>query len=150
MVLIRKSNPIDLNTIIQLKLRMFSDAGLSGLLNKDAAEIIEREYIKMNKQDRIKHFVIELDNEIVGCAGGFIKDDIPYCFYEAPYYGFIGDVYIRPEYRRNGYARRLTEEVVAWLKSKEVKMIKLLATPEAKRLYESIGFSKTDEMILRI
>ncbi|MOA66485.1 hypothetical protein D3C78_1932620 [compost metagenome] len=58
----------------------------------------------------MKHFVIEMDNEIVGVTGAFIKDEIPYCFYKTPFYGFIGDVYVKEDQRRKGYAKRLTQE----------------------------------------
>ncbi|MBP2001389.1 GNAT superfamily N-acetyltransferase [Paenibacillus shirakamiensis] len=148
--MIRESTIQELRTIIELKLSMFQDAELDHLLNDKASEIIEREYLKMYDQNKIRHFVIDIDNEIAGCAGAFIKNDIPYCFYKTPFFGFIGDVYIKKNFRRKGYAKQLTEEVITWLKSKDVKMIKLLATPEAAGLYSDLGFEKTGDMTLWI
>lgn len=52
---------------------------------------------------------------MIACAGGFIKNNIPYCFFKEHQYGFIEDVYVEPDKRRNGYAKELTIEVLNWL-----------------------------------
>jgi predicted GNAT family acetyltransferase len=98
----------------------------------------------------MRHFVFEIETEIVACAGGFIKDDIPHCFFKPSFYGFIGDVYTFPEYRKNGYATKLTKGVVKWLKEKEVRSIRLFASKEGKDIYEKIGFEESDEMVLEL
>lgn len=102
----------------------------------------------MLQNNRMKHFLIEVDNEIVAIAGAFIKDEIPYCFYKTPFYGFIGDVYVKQGHRRKGFAKKLTQEAINWLKKKDVKMIKLLATSEAEGIYKYFGFKNTTEMTL--
>jgi GNAT superfamily N-acetyltransferase len=146
--LIRESQLSDLKAIIDLKILMFEDANLIHLLHENAKEIVENTYLELQSQNKMKHFVIEINDEIIGMAGAFIKDEIPYCFYKTPFYGFIGDVYIKRDFRRKGYAKQLTGKVIEWLKSKDVKIIKLLATPEAKEIYKQFEFKDTIEMIL--
>ncbi|WP_337033977.1 GNAT family N-acetyltransferase [Paenibacillus illinoisensis] len=148
--MIRESDHSDLKSIIDLKIQMFEDANLIHLLHENAKELIEKAYLELQNHNNMKHFVIDIDDEIIGMAGAFIKNDIPYCFYKTPFYGFIGDVYIKREFRRKGYATLLTEKVIEWLKCHDVKMIKLLATPEAEEIYKQFGFKDTIEMILKV
>ncbi len=97
-----------------------------------------------------RHFLVEVDGQTVACTGAFLKEDLPYCFYRRSFYGFIGDVYTLPGYRRRGYAERLAIEAIDWLKGHGVEMIRLLATPQARSLYVRLGFEPTDEMVLRL
>lgn len=144
----RLANIDDLPLIVKLKLCMFEEAGLTDILAEDAYERILNSYKELYEKRRTQHFVIEKRSQIVACAGAFLKDDLRYCFFRKQFYGFIGDVYTLPDYRRRGYARGLTIEAINWLKGHEVEMIRLLATPKARSLYEELGFQSTDEMVL--
>lgn len=45
-------------------------------------------------------------------------------------------VYVELEFRNRGYARALTNAVIEWLTYKEIKTIRLLASHNARKLYE--------------
>lgn len=111
---------------------------------------VEKTYKELYKSGKAKHFIIKNDNKVIACAGAFIKEDIPYCFFKERKYGFIGDVYVEPDFRKKGYARILTNSVIKWLTEQEIKTIRLLASDNARKLYESLGFKGTDEMVLHI
>jgi len=140
----------ELKKIVEMKLKMFKEAGESKHLANDAEQKILTCYQELYSENKARHFCIEKEADIVACAGGFIKDEIPFCFFEPPYYGFIGDVYTYPEYRGNGYATRLTKKVIEWLKSNNIKQIRLFASEEAENIYKQMGFQITDEMFLEI
>jgi GNAT superfamily N-acetyltransferase len=53
---------------------------------------------------------------------------------------WIGMVLTRPEYRRQGLARRLMEEVIAIAERRGIHTLKLDATDDGRPLYESLGF----------
>lgn len=144
----RASTLVDISAITVLKLRMFQEVGMENLLNVDFMQTVENTYKGLYNTDKAQHFIIEHDNKIIACAGAFIKEDIPYCFYKEAHYGFIGDVFVEPQYRKQGYARQLTNEVLNWFSKKEIHTIRLLASEDARRLYQSIGFKGTDQMIL--
>ena len=148
--MIEEATKKDLNKIVELKLKMFKEAGPDNDLPSNIYDNILNHYTDLNENDRIKHFCYKENNEIIACAGGFIKDDIPYCFFEPYYYGFIGDVYTVKEYRNIGYATKLTNKVIEWLKSKEVKTIRLLASEKGKSIYKKMGFKNTDEMYFEV
>ena len=54
---------------------------------------------------------------------------------------WIGMVLTRPEYRGQGFARRLMEDAIASAERGGVRTIKLDATDEGRPLYESLGFA---------
>jgi GNAT superfamily N-acetyltransferase len=148
--MIRPADGADLPTIVDLKLRMFEEAGMADLLADDAYERVLRHYRGLYVAGSAMHFLMEKEGQIVACAGAFLKDDLPYCFFRQPTYGFLGDIYTRPEYRTQGYATQLTANVIDWLRGQGVEMIRLLATPPAQALYVTLGFEPTGEMILRL
>jgi GNAT superfamily N-acetyltransferase len=148
--MIRPADGADLPTIVDLKLRMFEEAGMAGSLAEDAYERVLKSCRARYAERAVMHFLVEVDGQIVACTGAFLKDDLPYCFCRRSIYGFIGDVYTRPAYRRRGYAARLAVEAIDWLKGQGVEMIRLLATPQARSLYVKLGFEPTDEMVLRV
>jgi len=148
--MIEETTKRDLNKIVELKLRMFQEAGVDDNLTTNIYDNILDYYSHLYEKDRMKHFCLKENNKIIACAGGFIKDDIPYCFFEPYYYGFIGDVYTAKEYRNNGYATKLTKEVIRWLKDKNGKTIRLLTSKEGRSIYKKLGFKNTDEMYLEI
>ena len=81
-------------------------------------------------------------------AGGFIKSDIPYRYFNNPRYGFVGDVYTLPSARRQDLATTLNSHVLDWLKKEGVGMVRLLASDAARKIYKGFGFQETDEMVL--
>jgi GNAT superfamily N-acetyltransferase len=56
------------------------------------------------------------------------------------------NVYTEPEFRRQGMARALMHEVLAWARITDVESLVLHATPEGRPLYEALGFAATNEM----
>jgi predicted GNAT family acetyltransferase len=140
----------ELNKIVEMKLAMFREVGAEEELVANPEEKILKTYRDLYDEDKMRHFVSQEQGKIVACAGGFIKTDIPHSFFKPTYYGFIGDVYTYPEYRRQGKATDLTEKVIAWLKKKEVKEIRLFASEAGRDIYESLGFKQSDEMILQL
>lgn len=138
----------DISAITLLKLKMFKEVGMEHVLRDDFIQEVERTYIELYGKGKAQHFVIEDNGKIIACAGAFIKEDIPYCFYKENQYGFIGDVYVEQPFRKQGYARKLTTEVLDWFSEQEIKTIRLLASDNARKLYESIGFQGADQMIL--
>jgi GNAT superfamily N-acetyltransferase len=144
----RAASVDDLPAIVRLKLLMIGEAGLAHLFAEDVSVRALTRYTALYAAGAAQHFVVEQDERIIACVGAFLKDDLPFCFHRPPAYGFIGDVYTEPEHRRRGYARQLTLEAIHWLRSQGAQMIRLLATPQARPLYEEMGFQPSDEMVL--
>ena len=54
--------------------------------------------------------------------------------------GWIGMVLVHPEYRRRGIGRALLLKCIEHLQARNVRCIKLDATPEGRAVYENLGF----------
>lgn len=138
----------DLPRIVEMKLAMFEESGHARLLASNAKSIVLNDYLNLYENNRAIHLVVRSESRIIACAGAFLKNDLPFCYFDPPEYGFLGDVYTELEFRGRGVATRLSTDAVNWLKSHNVRMVRLLATDAASSIYAALGFKPTDEMAL--
>ena len=85
----------------------------------------------------------------IGCAVVTLDDN-----YRRSCFGTLGAyvnaVYVQPAYRRRGIAARLMNLAVAWAREKGCLRVRLRASDEGRRLYESLGFEPGREMELHL
>jgi GNAT superfamily N-acetyltransferase len=62
----------------------------------------------------------------------------------------ILNVYVYPEFRRQGIARRLMQSAIDWCREQKFAAVYLHASKDGRHLYESLGFEPTNEMKLKI
>lgn len=74
--------------------------------------------------------VAEADGSIVGTGVGTASGLV----------GWIGSIFIAPDYRGQGLGRSLTQEIIDRLESAVCRTLVLVATTEGRRLYERMGF----------
>ena len=60
------------------------------------------------------------------------------------------NVYMAVEFRRRGLAGELMKVALQWCRSNGVDTLVLHASPNGRRLYESMGFVGTNEMRIRL
>ena len=66
--------------------------------------------------------------------------------------GEIGDLYVLPEHRRNGLARRLVEHAKAWCRTQGCSAVSVTITPAGEwrhglsQLYARLGFAQSGRM----
>lgn len=147
---LKKAEIKDLDTVVRLKMAMFKEVGSIALLQDNAEEKIYAKYQELYKKDMGCHYLIYENDTVIACGGAIIKDDVPFCFFKTPMYGYIIDVYCIPEKRRNGYSSRIIEELLKWIMGKGVHNIKLKPSAAGKHLYEKFGFCDSEEMELWI
>ena len=143
---ITRATEKDLSLIVDMKMKMFESVGTLSLLQENVEDLILEKYKSLYLEDKCCHFIL-YDNETpIAIAGAIIKEDIPFCFFKTPYYGYIIDVYCIPEERKKGYATQVVKSVMNWLEEKGVQNIKLKPSNEAQSLYEHLGFQESGEM----
>ncbi len=145
---IRKARCDDLNIVVSFKMDMFREVGSITLLQDNSEERIYEKYKELYLSGKMCHFLLYDNGEAVACGGAILKDDVPFCFFKTPIYGYIMDVYCIPEKRRNGYATKIIEELIKWLGSLGVHTVKLKPSAAGKQLYERFGFCDSEEMEL--
>jgi GNAT superfamily N-acetyltransferase len=60
--------------------------------------------------------------------------------------GYILNVYTEREFRRRGLSRCLMEVIVEWCRGNGIDTVILHASSAGRALYESLGFTVTNEM----
>ena len=61
-------------------------------------------------------------------------------------HAIVLNVFTEPEWRRRGLAMLLMEEVLRWTRAEQLDRLVLHASPQARPLYEKMGFVLTNEM----
>jgi GNAT superfamily N-acetyltransferase len=102
---------------------------------------------------RYRAFVAESDAAgVVGSAGCQIFAGLYPDILEPSQrlYGYVWGVYVEPDHRRLGIARRLTQAATACLASLGCSHALLHASPSGRPVYAGLGFQPTNEMRLRL
>ncbi|NET24137.1 MAG: GNAT family N-acetyltransferase [Okeania sp. SIO1I7] len=112
---------------------------------------ITKEYIdNARKKLFYQAFIAEINNTIVGSVSCQILAGLYPNILKPKYrkYGYIWGVYVEANYRRQGIAKKLIGEAIAYLKSISCTKAILHASPQGKPLYSHLGFDKSNEMWL--
>lgn len=87
------------------------------------------------------------DGTLFGSAGALIGETS--LIYLRPWATLAG-VFVRPEYRRRGTARALTEAAIGWARRRGCAAVRLIASEQAENLYRELGFTNGRELVLRL
>lgn len=85
--------------------------------------------------------VVDIDDELAGYCLSYISRK-PY-FFKLGKFGFVGDLFIREEYRRRGYGKLLVDDAHAFFRRKKVNQIELLVAQgnvNTIRFWEKLGY----------
>ncbi len=169
---IREAGPGDLETILHHRRSMFRDMREGTLEELDRMVEVARPWLKKALADGSYHHWLAVvgnggrsgvDSNIdlnvdlnsdgpgrVAGGGGVLLSPWPAnphdpCVERA----IILNVYTEQEFRRRGVARQIMQVILAWLQERGLRSVNLHASDEGRRLYESLGFTATNEMRLR-
>jgi GNAT superfamily N-acetyltransferase len=104
----------------------------------------------MSEGDYLAWLITAPDGTLAAGAGLWLMDWPPHMIGKGARRGNILNVYTHPDFRRRGLARELMKAALAWCGENGVDTVILHASPEGRTLYESMGFSPTNEMRLRL
>lgn len=129
----------------------------NGMLDPQNMEIIQRDlpdYFSRNLNINIMGYVARKDKEIVSCALLLIVEKPMSPAFITGKTGTVLNVYTKPEYRKNGYAKKLMNMLLDDAAGMDLCSIDLKATEAGYPLYKSVGFedavSKYHQMKYRI
>jgi GNAT superfamily N-acetyltransferase len=96
-------------------------------------------------------FVAESEvGENIGGAGLWLPDWPPHPRRPDTRRGYVMNVYVQPEYRGQGIAKRLMIAVMDWCKEHNTMIISLHASDAGRPVYEGLGFEGTNEMRIEL
>lgn len=139
-----------LHEVLDFRFRMMEEAGMSPVLDADWRRTNHAFYAEQFALGLCLHHGAFVQGRLVATAGALVRTGFPYNTFKVPAGGWIMDVYVLPEYRGRGLARRLTQACIDWLGTHSHTDIRLVASRQARQLglYEKLGFSYTNEMRL--
>jgi ribosomal protein S18 acetylase RimI-like enzyme len=95
--------------------------------------------------------VAEIGGEII--ASGFIRIEKEKPHFKPASYGYIGFLYVTPDYRGKGIIVLLVEELMNWARERNIKSFKLEVfnkNKSALRAYEKLGFVAEMQLMLKL
>ena len=104
-------------------------------------KIIYYDIQQLIADEKSEVLVIEADDEIIGCGYGQIREAKPFQNHE--FFGYLGFMFVKPEFRGKGYNNLLLDDLKKWVLSKGITEVRLEVYSDnepAVRAYEKAGF----------
>jgi GNAT superfamily N-acetyltransferase len=149
-ITIRLATPDDAATIAGHRSGMFLDLGRfdaerAAAMADDLIPIFQR---MVSSGEYVGWLAVAEDGTVAAGAGVQLRTLLPRPETAVTREALVVNVYVQPEYRRNGLARRLMVAILDWLREQGIERVALHASIMGRPLYESLGFTATNEMAL--
>ena len=140
-MIFRKAKSSDINSLVDLRVAYLSED--LGEINTHDLKIIQRElpeyYTRHLNKDLHVYVALE-DDVIVSCAFLLIIEKPMSPSFITGKTGTVLNVYTKPEYRHQGYAKQLMTMMLEDAKTHNLSVIELKSTDDGYLLYKSVGF----------
>jgi GNAT superfamily N-acetyltransferase len=94
-------------------------------------------------------WLLEVDGNVIAGAGLVILEWGPTWHNPNPLAARIVNVFVEPDFRRHGHARKLVERCLEEAKTRNITHLNLSSTDMARGLYESLGFAAATNQMMR-
>jgi GNAT superfamily N-acetyltransferase len=140
----------DAATIVSHRRSMFEAMGYSDAATLDAMSSAFEPWLKrkMESAEYLAWLAVTPSCAIAAGLGLWLMDWPPHMIGSGTRRGNILNVFVRPENRRQGIARELMRVAIHWCQSNGIDHVMLHSSADGRHLYESLGFSPTNEMCL--
>ncbi len=118
-----------------------ADFNSSFRTSKRAMEVFSKEMLEKINESDCRFAVADFDGELVGFCYSYISQKPKY--FKLKKFGFIGDLYVSPEYRRDGIGKSLVKDAVLFFSKKKIKQIELLVAIKNEntiKFWQTLGF----------
>jgi GNAT superfamily N-acetyltransferase len=148
---VRRAATEDIATLVAHRRAMFADMGYKDekALDTMAAECHPWLLTRMHRGEYLAWLAVAPDHSIVAGAGLWLMEWPPHMIGSGTR-GNILNVYTAAEFRRRGLARELMKAAMQWCDANGVDVVVLHASPDGRRLCESMGFAATNEMRIKL
>jgi ribosomal protein S18 acetylase RimI-like enzyme len=144
---VRRATADDIATLVAHRRSMFADMGYKDekALDVMAAKCHPWLLTRMHRGEYLAWLAVAPDRSIAAGTGLWLMDWPPHMIGGGTR-GNILNVYTAAAFRRRGLARELMNAAMQWCRSNGINVVVLHASPDGRGLYESMGFSGTNEM----
>lgn len=150
MVTIRKATENDIPELVRQRRLMFEAMGFKDSQKLDMMEEASRKFFIENMAcNRFHGWVAVTRTDEIVCNIGIIIDKHP----PGPTnltgkIAYIFNLFTLSEFRRQGIARKIMQNILEWIKKAEIIIVTLYDSEEGENLYKSLGFTLSEEMYL--
>ena len=147
-ITIRLATFDDTAVIVTHRRRMFEDMGHTdkAILDRVCEEFETWVRIRM-AQGLFRTWLAQTaEGRVVASASLWLIDWPPSVSGTSAYRGSLFNVYTEPVFRRRGLGKQLTQTILDWCWTNDVDTVVLHATDQGRGVYESLGFTPTNEM----
>ena len=143
---IRPATTDDIPALVRAWYAMLDECGLLGSgVVQDWEARLSRHFEKQILGRHARWWVAEDQGRIVGTALATLSTGSSNILKDVT--AMLAGIYVEPEYRGRGIARRLTEEAIAWCREQGCVRVRLNASKMGRPLYDSLGFVQATEMM---
>lgn len=150
-LVIREATPDDIPEILRQRRAMYLDMDYAD--SPELAQMVstcEQYLYKAMREGSFRSWLALSSDEIVG-GGAVLISPWPSHPYDLECRrATILNVYVYPEFRRQGIARQLMQTMIAWCRDEKFGQVNLHASKDGGHLYDSLGFEPTNEMKLKL
>jgi GNAT superfamily N-acetyltransferase len=150
-LVIREASTADIPEILRQRRGMYVDMGYTDEPKLEAMASLSASYLANAMSDDSFHAWLAHSGEhAVGGGALIISPWLAHPYDLECRRATILNVYVYPEYRRRGLARRLMETMIGWCRSEGFAGVTLHASDDGRHLYEALGFELSNEMRLKL
>jgi GNAT superfamily N-acetyltransferase len=149
--LIREATLDDIPALLRHRRGMYEDMGYDDEESLVAMTETSRPYLREAMANGTLHpWVAALEDRVVGGGLIIVSPWLSHPYDRQCRQATVLNMYVDPEFRRRGIARRLMQTMIDWCRKEGFVNVSLHASKSGRRLYESLGFEPTTEMRLKL
>src|SRR2546430_2439745 len=138
---IRRATVVDATIVAEHRVQMFTD---TGRLDADQAAVLRARLPAILQPmlasgEYLGWFVTTPNDDVVAGAGVQTRHLLPRPETFTEREALVVNVYVTPDYRRQGLARRLMITILDWCKEQDIERVVLHPSSQGRPLYESLG-----------
>ena len=144
---IRRAGVNELSKVLHHRRSMFLDMGFEGNTVEEAMAISETMFAEAMHQDRYAGWFVEDASGAVVAGGGIVLIEFqPGPRDPSAYRPWVVNMYTERDHRGKGLARELMKIMTAWSRQQGFRNLYLHSSKQGRPIYESLGFTPTNEM----
>jgi GNAT superfamily N-acetyltransferase len=153
---LREATLADVPVLVSHRRRMFEDMAAADGVPPDRAALDAMDVVYAPQLlaalpgGQQRAWVVEVNGRIVASGAMLLSEWLPRPSDLTLRLAYLHSVYTVPEHRRRGVARRIVEAAIDFCRAQGVKRLMLHASQAGRPLYESMGFTATNEMRLML
>lgn len=146
----RLATPADADLIASHRTSMFVDMGDAPLEEYDSLREATQSYIvELLELGEYLGWIVEVQDRAVASGGLYLRQLAPMPGrHRIVTWAHIANIYTEPAYRRRGIALTLMRAMLDYCAVNQMDQVTLVASPDGRPLYESLGFHPTADMKL--